>query len=253
MTNQPTLSIIIPAYKEAERIGQNLATLAEFLEQHKYGDVEVLVIAQDPHTQRLAALECKKHKGFHSIELKERAGKGGAVRIGMYEAHGRYKLFMDADLATPLVHLHEVFRFIKRGGDIAIAVRHLDVTHKGLRKFISEFGNILTRVVLTPGIPDTQCGFKVFDSDVAKQLFGRQKIMGWAFDAEILAIAKKLGYKVELIVADDWHDPKVEEEGLTGDSQAKAALEGGINILRIKWRLITGQYKRISYHHTPIC
>ena len=168
----------------------------------------------------------------------------------MYEAKGTYKLFMDADLATPLKHLDDVFEFIERGGDIAIAVRNINLTHTGVRKFISEFGNLLTRLLLTPGIKDTQCGFKVFESDAASQLFGRQKITGWAFDMELLAIARKLKYKVDVIKADDWHDPK--SEGLVGDSNAKAALESGLDMLKIKWRLMTGQYKRISYHHEPL-
>jgi len=198
----------------------------------------------------LAELTAKHHPGFRSIELRERAGKGGATRIGVYEAAGRYKLFMDADLATPLRHLDDVHKFMQREGDIAIAVRHIQATHTGVRKFISEFGNILVRVLLTPGIGDTQCGFKVFESEVAHQLFGRQQITGWAFDMELLAVARKLKYKVELIEADDWHDPKT--EGLVGDSNAKAAIESGVDMLKIKWRLITGQYKRISYHHTPL-
>ncbi len=247
---QPDLSIIIPAYHEADRIGETIATLAAFLGKHDYGTVEVLIVAQDPHTHRLAALECKNHPGFRSIELLERAGKGGAVRTGIFEARGRYKLFMDADLATPLHHLDAVHDFIGRQGDLAIAVRHINVTHTGIRKFISEFGNLLTRVLLTPGIADTQCGFKVFEADVAKQLFGRQRITGWAFDMELLAIARQQKYKIEIIEADDWHDPKV--EGLVGDSNAKAAIESGIDMLKIKWRLMTGQYKRISYHHSPL-
>jgi dolichyl-phosphate beta-glucosyltransferase len=246
----PRLSIVIPAYKESDRIGDSLSALAGFLKSRKYGEVEVVVVAQDPHTHRMASLECKHHKGFRSIELKDRAGKGGAVRIGMYEAKGTYKLFMDADLATPLKHLDDVFEFIERGGDIAIAVRNINLTHTGVRKFISEFGNLLTRLLLTPGIKDTQCGFKVFESDAASQLFGRQKITGWAFDMELLAIARKLKYKVDVIKADDWHDPK--SEGLVGDSNAKAALESGLDMLKIKWRLMTGQYKRISYHHEPL-
>lgn len=248
--NKPRLSIIIPAYREAERIGATISALAKFLAQRKYDDVEVIVVSQDPHTHRIAALECKHHHDFRSIELRQRAGKGGAVRIGMFEARGTYKLFMDADLATPLRHLDEVYEFMDRGGDIAIAVRDINVTHTGFRKFVSEFGNILTRLLLTPGIRDTQCGFKVFESSVAEQLFGRQIITGWAFDMEILAIARKLKYKVEIINADDWHDPK--QEGLVGDNNAKAALDSGIDMLKIKWRLLRDRYKRISYHHEPV-
>ena len=248
--SQPDLSIIIPAYNEAERIGESIASLAKFLKAKSYGEVEVLVVSQDPHTHRMAALECKEHTGFRSIELLERAGKGGAVRIGMFDARGRYKLFMDADLATPLHHLDGVYEFMNQGSEVIIAVRHINLTHTGVRKFISEFGNLLTRMLLTPGIKDTQCGFKAFEAEVAKQLFGRQKITGWAFDMELLAIAHKLRYKVDIIEADDWHDPKV--EGLVGDSNAKAALESGVDMLKVKWRLMTGQYRRISYHHAPL-
>lgn len=248
--SQPALSIIIPAYNEADRIGQAIASLAKFLATRDYGETEVIVVSQDPHTQRMAALECKEHRGFRSIELHERAGKGGAVRIGMFEARGRYKLFMDADLATPLHHLDEVNECMSKGADVIIAVRNITVTHTGVRKFISEFGNLLTRILLTPGIKDTQCGFKAFEEDVAKQLFGRQRITGWAFDMELLAIAHKLKYSIDIVQADDWHDPKV--EGLVGDSNAKAAIESGVDMLKVKWRLMTAQYRRITYHHTPL-
>lgn len=245
------LSIIIPAYHEAGLIEAKLKQLGDYLHAHNYGTVEVLVMTQSHDDTGAAA----KHDGkyfdhFRVINLGQRAGKGGAVRAGMFEARGRYRLFMDADLATPLSHLDDVYAFSERGGDVAIAVRSINVTHKGLRKLISEAGNLLTQVLIAPGIRDTQCGFKVFEASAAREIFGRQTITGWAFDMEILLIARRLGYKIETFPANDWHDPK--SSGLVGDSALKAAIESLRDLLLIRWRSLRGVYRKPTfvYHST---
>jgi len=102
---------------------------------------------------------------------------------------------------------------------------------------------------LLPGIKDTQCGFKVFEATVAEEVFGRQTITGWGFDLEILAVARKLGYKIDMFPADDWKDPKA--QGLTGDSASKAALQVFRDLINVRWGLMTGRYRRRSYVYEP--
>lgn len=245
------LSIIIPAYNEGPEFGPRMKQLADWLHAHDYGEVEIVVMMQSDDRSGDVEVEHdfeKHHHGFRTVNMGKRAGKGGAVRAGMFEAKGRYRLFMDADLATPLHHLDEVKAIMERGDKVGIAVRDLVSTHKSfLRKFITQFGNILAQVILLPGIKDTQCGFKVFEAEAADEIFSRQTITGWGFDLEILAIGRMLGYKIVTFPADDWKDPKA--QGLVGDSAAKAALDTFRDLLKIRWGLITGRYRRRSFRY----
>ncbi len=237
------LSIIIPAYHEADRIGQSLETLATYLRGHDYGEVEVVVIASGgPETAQAANTKAKLFKHFQVLDHSERVEKGKGVRYGMMAASGRYKLFMDADLSTPLEHLDDVKRLMDKGAKVIIGIRHLTVTHKGLRKFISEFGNLLVQTLLLPGIHDSQCGFKAFEAEAAATIFSRQRISGWGFDMEVLKLARKFKYKIEKINVDDWKDPKV--VGLTGDSSMKVALQVFRDLLIIRLNLLLGRYRK---------
>lgn len=250
--SQIDLSIIIPAYLEAKIIGQSLEQLAKAIKTGKYGAVEVVVVVPDSpdKTADIARSKAGLFEFFKVVDAGKRIGKGRDVRLGMYQASGRYKLFMDADLATPLSHLDDVQALIERGGQIGIAVRSLWTIHKGLvRKLISKCSNIAAQVLVTPGIKDTQCGFKVFEASVADEVFGRQTMLSWSFDAELLAIARKLGYKIEYIKANDWKDPKAAGSGLVGDSPIKAAIQGLLDLFIIRFNLWTGKYKRKTFSY----
>ena len=240
---------------EAARIGSTLEQLAEFLATRDYGEVEVLVVIADSPdgTRILAAAKADLFSHFRIIDAGPRVGKGRDVRLGIYEAQGDYKVFMDADLATPLPHLDQVVSLAGNGTKVGIAVRQLGSVNKGLvRRFISNFGNVLAQVILLPGIKDTQCGFKFFEDKAAEELFGRMSIMGWGFDLEILALARKLGYAVAIIPAPDWTDPKASDEGFVGDSAMGAAIQVFRDLLRVRWNLIRGRYARITYIHRAI-
>ena len=253
------LSIIIPAYKEGLEFRDRLKALAEFLQAHDYGVVEVVVMMQsDDQSGDREAAELAQHlfeahgELFRVVNLGKRAGKGGAVRAGMFEAFGRYRLFMDADLATPLKHLDDVKRLMDGGGDVGIAVRDLVKIHKGLkRKLITGVGNVLAQVVLLPGISDTQCGFKVFSAAAAEKIFSYVTIVGWGFDLEVLALARKFGYKIAIFRADDWHDPKAAGAGLVGDSASGAALQVLRDLFQVRWNLICRRYQKPTFHYEP--
>ena len=240
------LSIIIPAYQEAGVITQTLKDLAAWLKGHDYGETEVVVVVADSPdgTADLARAEAHRFTHFLLIEPGERVGKGRDVRAGMLHANGRYRLFMDADLATPLKHLDDVSRLMQQKADLGIAVRDLAKIHPGIkRRLVSEFGNILAQAILLPGIRDTQCGFKVFRADVAEATFRRMTILGWGFDLEVLAIARKLGFKIHTFVAPDWTDPKADHHGLSSDSVGRAALQTFGDLMRIRLNLWTGAYR----------
>lgn len=243
------LSIIIPAYKEGAEFAQHLETLAAWLKTHDYGRVEVLVLSDgDQSSGQMAESKAGLFNHLRAIYPGTRMGKGGAVRLGMFEATGKYRLFMDADLATPLRHLDDVQALIKQDAKVIIAVRDLLKIHKGLlRKFMSKFGNLVAQVLLTPGIQDTQCGFKAFEAEAAEAIFGRQTMTGWSFDVEVLKIARLLGYKISCIEAPDWHDPKV--TGLVGDSPLKAAIDTFVDMFIILFNSLKGQYRHTTFKH----
>ncbi len=248
---RPRLTILVPTLNEEKRIGATLHELADYLKEKHYHAVVVVVDANSTDaTKEVADAAGKRFAHYHFLQTGPKVGKGKQVRDGMLSAKTDYVMFMDADLATPLKYLDQVYQMIDKGGKVAICVRNLNESHTGVRKFISTFGNWLVQTLIVPGIKDTQCGFKAFEADAAREIFGRQRIVGWGFDMEVLAIARKLGYSIELIEVPDWKDV-VEGSKISGNGAMKVALQTFGDLLRIKWGLLTGRYKRISYRYVP--
>lgn len=247
------LSIIVPTYNEKNRIGDSLNQIKNYLDKKPYNVEVIIVDADSPDGTAEKAKEYSnlfKHFTVLSAGPKpsKSALKGKQVQIGVLAAKGSYVMFMDADLATPLKYLNNVFELIGKNRPVAICVRNLQKSHKGFRKFISASANFLVQLILLPGIHDTQCGFKVFSSPAAKKIFSRQTISGWGFDMEILAIARQLGYQIDIIEVPDWKDIQhgdSDKTKLSGSkfSAAKAALQTFPELIKIKWYLIRGKYK----------
>jgi len=238
------LTIVVPAYHESDRIEQSLRDLAEAIKQYlDPKTTEVIVVSADESdpTADLAQGCAKLFEHFSVIRAGTRAGKGRDTRLGILAGKGQYRMFMDADMATPLRHLEQVADFMKTGGDMSIGIRPLASIHTGFRKVVSEVGNVLVQSLLTPGISDSQCGFKVFRADVAEVIFPRLTIMGWGFDMELLTIARVHKYKIATMNLPDWHDPK--EAGLTGDSSLKVTIDTGLELLKILFNRLLRRYK----------
>jgi dolichyl-phosphate beta-glucosyltransferase len=248
--SQPRLSIIIPAYNEATRIEHTLDELAFYVKQHKLKDIEVLVVVatSSDGTAALARKKAKLFADFRVVDSGPQIGKGRDVRAGMFEARGAYRLFMDADLATPLHHLAEVQRLMVEELPVIIAVRNLNSSHTGVRKLISSLGNWLVQALLLPGISDTQCGFKAFSAEAVEELFRRQTILGWGFDMEVLAIARMQSYRIGQIPAPDWSD---KPNGTFEGEVTSAALETLGELITIVWRRLTGQYRDKHFTYKP--
>jgi len=247
---QPDLSIIIPVYKEAKRIGPTLRALADFIKNYPLS-VEVIIVDRKSPDKTIANAKAyaKQFSKFSVLNVDPQSAKtfkGGQVKAGMLAAQGRYVMFMDADLATPLKYLNTVAAIAHKNQSVGICVRNLNSSHTGLRKLISSSGNFLVQLMILPGISDTQCGFKVFSNDAAKTIFQRQTIMGWGFDMEVLAIARQNGYQIEQFEVPDWHDVQ-EGSTLSGGnkfSAARAALQTLPDVFRIKWKMLRGKYKQ---------
>jgi dolichyl-phosphate beta-glucosyltransferase len=245
------LSIIIPTYKEQSRIGDSLVEIATYLKGFPKKTEVIVIDANSPdQTAKIAKSKAKLFGHFRFVNDGDKQGKGKQVRDGIFEAKGRYVMFMDADLATPLKYLDDVSKSIDNNAPVSICVRDLQKTHKGLRKFISGFGNFLVQILILPGIKDSQCGFKSFETSSAKKIFSRQTILGWGFDMEILAIAKKLGYPIELIQVPDWQDI-TKGSKISGNGALKVALSTFADLLKIKRNLIFGRYKKPTFRYKP--
>lgn len=244
----PDLSIVVLAYQEEARIGASLIELSAHLTRTGRRGVEVVVVAAsrpDGTSDRTRQVVEAKQPLFDDLRVVvpgTMAGKGRDAKFGMLAARGRHRIFMDADLATPLHHLDTSLELLEAGHDAVIGVRDLTSSHRGLRKVISKVGNLLVQAILLPGVSDSQCGFKLFTATAADQVFARQTIDGWGFDMEVLAIARTLGCRIATHEVPDWTD-------VAGGTFSDAALTGALRTLQdllvIKWRVVRGNYRRL--------
>lgn len=244
-SKQPRFSFIIPALNEASRIGDTLAQVASWLNKLDIADTEVVVVAAQGRDNTADTARGFRHlfENFHVLEPGTPVGKGRDVAYGMLHATGEYRLFFDADLATPLHHLEQVMTFADNSGSIGIGVRDVGTYHNSRsRNLLSLASSILTRMFIDPKIRDTQCGFKVFEANLAIKLFSRIHMSGWTFDMELLALARNLGYRVTSFPITDWHDPKEAAEGLTGESRLKAIIRCAAQPIKVRLRILANRY-----------
>jgi dolichyl-phosphate beta-glucosyltransferase len=210
--NQPLLSIIIPAHNEEKRLPPTLEQAFAFLNKQSY-EAEVLVIenGSTDKTYDVAQSFASRHKNLRVIHADGR-GKGLAVQHGMLEACGEYRLMCDADLSMPI---EEIAKFLSpdvSGFDVVIASREARGANRynepRYRHLGGRFINFIIRVLILPGLQDTQCGFKCFRAEVANDLFTHQTLMGWSFDIELLFIARRHGYRITEIPIDWYYRPE---------------------------------------------
>jgi dolichyl-phosphate beta-glucosyltransferase len=197
--NPPFLSIVIPARNEDIRLPRALGQAFAFLESQTYSS-EVVVVenASRDHTLEVAQ---KFARNFPSVRVlhEDLPGKGRAVRRGVLEANGEYRFIADADFSMPV---EQINRFLPPAcsSNIAIASREaagaVRYGEPGFRHLTGRVYNFLIRSLILPGLQDTQCGFKCFQASVAEDIFPYQTLTGWSFDVELLAIARRRGYRI---------------------------------------------------------
>jgi dolichyl-phosphate beta-glucosyltransferase len=192
----PELSVIVPAYNEEGRLGDTLRTASGYLAEHH--PAHELLVVDDGSTDGTVALVRGIQAELEAIRLIEsdgNHGKGHAVRSGMLAARGDRRLFMDADLSTPMEELPKLLAALDAGADVAIGSRGLpesDLRKRQnlLRENMGKTFNLLVRALVGAGFRDTQCGFKLFRREAAEDLFGRSSLEGFAFDVELLLLAR---------------------------------------------------------------
>lgn len=237
------LSVIIPAYNEEKRITKSLMEIDGYLRLQKY-EYEIIVVndgSADKTVEVIRKLE-PQVKNLFLIDNKKNQGKGFAVRQGFLKATGKYKLFADADNSVSINQIENFFPYFKQNYDILIASRNL----KGSalrpaqplqRRALGYAFSLIFKIFIgVCGIKDSQCGFKIFTKKSAEDILPRCRINRWSFDAEILAIAKKLGYKIKEVPV-IWKNDSNSRVNLAG-------MFGAVkDLVKIKLRLLLGKYK----------
>ena len=249
--NKPYLSVVIPCYNEENNLKRGvLDEVKKYLKRQSYF-WEVIVSDDGSTDKSVDFLEkyCQKNPGF--ILLKNpHGGKPFAVRAGIKKAKGKIVLFTDMDQSTPIAQVEKLLPFFEKGYDVVIGSRGLE--RKGfffLRRLASKVFLLFRKTLLLRNINDTQCGFKAFKNNVAKDLFAQllifknpAKVKGWrvgAFDVELLFIAQKRGYKIAEVPV-KWRD-----KDIARGKQRKFLKESWTmlkEILRVKINDIKGLY-----------
>jgi glycosyltransferase involved in cell wall biosynthesis len=207
------LSIVVPAFDEAERLPRTLPSLVEWLEeQRKTFEIVVADDGSTDGTREVCERLSKEIPGLRVIGGPPNRGKGHAVRAGMLAATGAVRVMCDADGAMPPRELSRLLAPIAEGrAAIAIGSRYVEGRspegQRLWRRAWSRFSNAVIQRLLVPGVRDMHCGYKAFTAEAARELFSIARIDGWTFDIEILALASRLGLRV-VEVGVEWHDDR---------------------------------------------
>jgi glycosyltransferase involved in cell wall biosynthesis len=238
--SNPFLSIVIPAHNEEKRLPRTLEQVFAFLSTQPY-TAEVIVVENGSTDRTLEVTQAAvlEHPNLQPVRLDGR-GKGLAVQRGMLAARGEYRFICDADLSMPI---EEIIRFLPPnldGFDIAIGSREapgaVRYNEPGYRHWGGRLINLAIRMLILPGLQDTQCGFKCFRAEAAQKLFRLQTLPGWSFDIELLFLARRAGMRIREVPIHWYYDP---------DSKVRAlqdAVQMLGDILRIHLNALRGRY-----------
>ncbi|MGB2695346.1 MAG: dolichyl-phosphate beta-glucosyltransferase [Dehalococcoidia bacterium] len=230
-----SVSFIVPAYNEESRLGSLLDRLIDYVARQPY-DAEVLVV-DDGSADATAeiARAAGQRVPVRVLQHERNRGKGAAVRTGALAATGDVVLYMDADGATPPEETPKLLELLAAGADVAAGTRvhagaDMRASQPTFRRVGGRLFKIARRRLLLSDIEDTQCGFKAFRRAAAQAIFPLQQLDGWAFDAEILYLARRLGFSVRQVPI-EWHHV----EGSRFRLGIGSALREVRDLLRIRW------------------
>ena len=198
------VSVIVPAYNEQRRIKKTLEALNNYFSDSPITR-QIIVVDDGSNDNTLAVVKDLKKEitDLSVISYHPNSGKGHAIKKGVEECHGEYILFTDADSSTPIEEFDKFYPLL-RDNQVVIGSRYISgsnivVKQPHYRVLIGRLGNKLIQFLLLDGVNDTQCGFKAFQHEAAKQIFSRMKVNRFGFDIEILSIARLLNFTVREI------------------------------------------------------
>ena len=238
------VSVIVPAYNEAERLPKTLKRFHEYLSPTGFA-YEILVVLDGPwdHTREVLRETICEIAHLKIIDRVVNRGKGFTVKEGLSKACCRIRLLADADNSTDIAHFEKMKPLFDQGYDLVMASRNpkdapgaQQVVSQALyKRVIGQAGNLFVQLIAVPGIWDTQCGFKAFRAEAAERIFSQAKIDGWGFDIEVLALARALNYKIGIIPA-RW----------INDSRTHFVFLDYVRVLRdtlkVRYNVLTGKY-----------
>src|SRR5262245_1038852 len=203
-----TISIVVPAYSEAARIGATLETLCGHLQQRPW-DWELRVV-DDGSTDQTASIAQRfaADEPRLVVQREPHRGKGGAVKAGLRASNCWYRFMCDADLSMPISELKHFLPPLLDDFDVAIGTREGGTARRvgepRSRHLVGRLFNLFVQRLVLPGIEDSQCGFKMFTAKAVQTILPHAHVDGWAFDVEMLAIARANGLRL-VEVPIEWH------------------------------------------------
>jgi dolichyl-phosphate beta-glucosyltransferase len=236
-----TLSIVIPAYNESQRLGRTFGEIRGWLDEHFQGRYEVIAVDDGSRdkTPELVAEEARRWPELRLLRQPRNLGKGAAVRRGCLEARHDYVLFMDADHATPIEELRGFLPKFEQGYSIVAGVRTFQESEDRSRRIIGLSLLILAHfLVFTKAVVDSQCGFKLFKREVCRDIFSRCRINGGMIDVEVLHLAHRLNVPI-------WYAPVYwgNKAGST-INVLRCMLNDPFDLLAIRLRSMRGAYAK---------
>lgn len=239
------VSVIIPAYNEDRRLPITLTSVYRYLYQSGLS-FEIIVVDDGSYDDTAAYVEefAEQYPGVRLLSYAPNRGKGYAVRTGMLAARGDYLLMNDADGSSPIEEMQKLLVKCEEGFDVVIGSRAMgdaDAVVKALphRKYIGNTFNLIVQKLILPGIKDTQCGFKLFRRQAAHDIFSVSRLNGYAFDVELLYIARLRDYKIAEI-AINWANVEGSKVNVLTDSPRMLA-----EVLRITIGAWFGDYRKL--------
>jgi cellulose synthase (UDP-forming) len=230
--HSPLLTVVIPTYNEARRLEPTLQRITSYLQAQPY-DWEIILV-DDGSKDGTIRLEHQWMENWPQIRVLSNGrnrGKGYSVRRGVLAARGEYVLFSDADLSTPIEEVERVLPSLQAGYDVVIGSRALPdsriISPQPLpRRLMGKVFRVLTGRLAQHGVKDTQCGFKGFHTIAARHIFSQLHTQRFAFDVEVLLLARALGYAIQ-------------EIGVTWANNRESTVSAGdpLRMLRDIWRM----------------
>lgn len=237
------LSVIIPAYNEEKHIASTIDSIYSYLfKRHIDHEIIVVTDGSKDKTDDIVNAKIASVPTLRLLKLPTNRGKGYAVRKGMLQATGNYRLFTDADNSTTIDHMEVMMPYFEKDYSVVIAsigVKGAKVaagSEPFYRRLFGKMGNLFIRIMVVPGIHDTQRGFKILTAEAAQKIFSKMTIDRWGFDIELLALARKFGFKIKEVPI-SWNN-----DVTTSHVKLSAYLQVLLETVKIRWNLISGKY-----------
>ncbi len=235
------LSVIMPAYNEERRLANSLRKVIAYFSTQTY--TSEIIVVDDGSTDRTAEIVEEFMQECPTLRLvrADHGGKGHACKQGVFASQGTWLFLCDTDLSMPIEEIAAFVQLFEGNYQIVIASRELPGSHRYgeplYRHAMGRVFNLLVRALTVRNIQDTQCGFKCFRSDIARELFRKQSISGWGFDVEVLFIAQKWGCQIAEVPIDWYYQ----------SSSKVRPVQDTLHMFREVWRIrlndLRGRYK----------